>query len=132
VPGWTSIFLRLPARPGAPVTASIQEPPRPGPGPVPRSQLSLDPVTAEVVRWEPYASANAGRKLRVWFRYLHTGEAFGIGGQLVAGLASAGASVLVWTGLALAWRRFFAWRGRRGAARRGRALPVGNAQAPID
>jgi uncharacterized iron-regulated membrane protein len=110
VPGWTSILLRLPARPGALATAFIQEPAPPGPGPYPHSQLSLDPFTAEVVTWEPYARANAGRKLRTWFRYLHTGEAFGIGGQLVAGLASAGGAMLVWTGLTLVWRRFFARR----------------------
>ncbi len=113
VPRWESIMLRLPARPGGPVTAFIREPATPGPGPIPRSVLTLDAATAEVVRWEPYASANLGRKLRTWFRYLHTGEALGIVGQLVAGLASAGGVLLVWTGLSLCWRRFRAWTRRR-------------------
>jgi uncharacterized iron-regulated membrane protein len=112
-PGWEMIMLRLPPRPGAPATAFIQEPASPGPGPIPRSQLTLDPATAEVVKWEPYASANLGRKLRMWARYLHTGEAAGVAGQLVAGIASAGGTLLVWTGLALAWRRFRAWGARR-------------------
>jgi hypothetical protein len=35
-------------------------------------------------------------------------------GQTIAGMVSAGASVLVYTGFALAWRRFRAWQlGRR-------------------
>jgi uncharacterized iron-regulated membrane protein len=47
-------------------------------------------------------------------RFLHTGEALGAGGQLAAGLASLGAAVLVWTGLALALRRLA--RSRRARA----------------
>jgi uncharacterized iron-regulated membrane protein len=38
---------------------------------------------------------------------LHTGEAVGWLGQLVAGIASLGGGVLVFTGLALSFRRFF-------------------------
>ena len=54
-------------------------------------------------------------------RFGHTGEVFGVPGQILAGLASAGGCVLVWTGFALAWRRFTAWRARR---QRGRTLPA--------
>ena len=112
-PGWVTLTLRLPQRPGGPVTAFIQEPPSWHPSP--RSVLTLDAATAEVVRWEPFAAANMGRKLRVLARVLHTGEVGGVVGQLVAGLASAGGSVLVYTGVALAWRRYRGWsaRGRR-------------------
>jgi sulfite reductase (NADPH) flavoprotein alpha-component len=39
-------------------------------------------------------------------RGLHTGEALGFPGQTVAGLASLGGCFLVWTGFAMAWRRF--------------------------
>jgi hypothetical protein len=38
----------------------------------------------------------------------------GLPGQTIAGLVSAGAVVLGWTGFALAWRRFRAWLARRG------------------
>ncbi|HEX6736709.1 MAG TPA: PepSY domain-containing protein, partial [Vicinamibacteria bacterium] len=51
-------------------------------------------------------------RLRSWMRWIHTGEAGGWPGQAVAGLASAGGALLVWTGLALAWRRWRAWRRR--------------------
>jgi hypothetical protein len=35
-------------------------------------------------------------------RFAHTGELFGLVGQTVAGIASAGGALLVWTGFALA------------------------------
>ncbi|MBL9168883.1 MAG: PepSY domain-containing protein [Verrucomicrobiales bacterium] len=69
-------------------------------------QLWLDPYTGAVLKREGYAEFNSGRKLRMWFRFLHTGEALGMVGKFVAALASLGGAVLVWTGFALAWRRF--------------------------
>jgi hypothetical protein len=41
----------------------------------------------------------------------------GLAGQTVAGIATGGGAVLVWTGLALAWRRWRAWVKRRREAR---------------
>jgi uncharacterized iron-regulated membrane protein len=79
-----------------------------------RSTLTLDRQTAEVVKWETFAGFSTGRQMRTWLRFIHTGEAGGFVGQTIAGIASAGACVLVWTGLALSWRRFRAWRGRHG------------------
>jgi uncharacterized iron-regulated membrane protein len=121
VPGWVAISLRMPPRPDGPLTFVIQEPV--GWHPAPRSQLVLNASTGDVVKWEPFAGQNLGRRLRAWVRPLHTGEAGGITGQAVAGLASAGATVLVWTGLALAWRRLR--NSRRGSVARaaGPAVP---------
>ena len=113
VQGWVAINARLPQRPDGPVTFFIQEPV--GWHPSPRSQLVLDPVTADVVKWEPFAGQNMGRRLRAWVRPLHTGEAAGLVGQTIAFLASAGGTMLAWTGLALAWRRFRGWRRRAGS-----------------
>lgn len=104
VPGWVTIMMRLPARGDGPVNLLIQEPA--APHIFARSQLTLNQNSAETVKWEPYAAASTGRKLRVWVRGLHTGEALGIMGQTVAGLASLGGCFLVWTGVAMAWRRF--------------------------
>jgi uncharacterized iron-regulated membrane protein/flavodoxin len=104
VPGWVVIMIRFPPRGDGPVTASIQ-----GPDafhPFQRSQLTLNRANGNVVKWDLYANNSAGRKLRTWVRALHTGEAFGFAGQTVAGLASLGSCFLVWTGLAMAWRRF--------------------------
>lgn len=110
-PGWRTLTLRLPrpdAGPEAPVAFTILHGPRGRPDL--RAQLTLDRQSAAVVSWEPYAGQSLGRRLRSWPRWLHTGEAGGIAGQTVAGLASAAAAVLCWTGWALAWRRFRRWR----------------------
>ena len=69
--------------------------------------LSLDPYTGAVLKREGFADLSAGRRLRTWTRFLHTGEAIGGIGQFIAGLASLGGVALMYTGLALAWRRFF-------------------------
>src|SRR3712207_8450966 len=53
----------------------------------------------------PYTTLFRSR-IRNTMRFAHTGEVLGIPGQTVAGIVSAGGAVLVWTGLALAWRRF--------------------------
>jgi uncharacterized iron-regulated membrane protein len=50
---------------------------------------------------------SAGQRARVWLRFVHTGEQYGLIGQTLAGLASLAACLLVYTGIALAWRRFF-------------------------
>ena len=78
-----------------------------------RGTLTVDRATADVVRWEPFDQQSTGRQLRSFLRFAHTGEYFGLVGQTIAGLASAGAVVLVWTGISLALRRFGAWRSRR-------------------
>jgi uncharacterized iron-regulated membrane protein len=118
---WRRITMRIPQS-GGPLTFSIER--GESWNPYARSQLTLDPATAAVAKWETYTDANSGRKLRVWARGLHTGEPFGIPGQAVAGLASLGGTVLVWTGFAMAWRRFQAWRIRRALARETRAEAV--------
>lgn len=105
VPGWRSITLRLPTAEDAPMSFTIYRGHRARPDL--RGQLTLDRERGEVVRWEPYSSQSRGQKLRAWSRWVHTGEAGGFLGQTVAGIASAGGALLVWTGLSLAWRRLF-------------------------
>jgi uncharacterized iron-regulated membrane protein len=114
VPGWWSLSLRLPGSADSPVSFTISRGHRGRPDL--RAQLTLDRASGEVVTWEPYSSQSRGRRLRTWMRWMHTGEAGGLLGQTLAGIASAGAVVLVWTGFALAWRRFFPRR-RRAAVR---------------
>lgn len=122
-PGWHRMLMRIPAKTGDPVTFLLQE--RDSWSEFQRSQLLLDRFTGEVVRWEPYAGLSAGRRLRTWFRFSHTGEMGGIIGQALAGVACVGGVFLVYTGISLALRRFFAWARRR----KGQAVSVA---APID
>ncbi len=112
---WRSIAVRLPGAPDENLTFTIDA----GNGARPdlRAQLVLDRRSGAVVRWEPYESQSLARQVRSWMRWVHTGEAGGLVGQTVAGVASAGAAVLVWTGLAMAFRRFVAWRARSSRSR---------------
>jgi uncharacterized iron-regulated membrane protein len=126
VPEWRSISLRLPPS-GGPWTFSIDT--GDGGRPDQRAQLVLDRSSGDVVRWEPFESYNLGRRLRSWARFVHTGEAGGLLGQTLAALASAAGAMLVWTGLALAWRRFLAWR-RRSPKRSVASAPSGFDIAP--
>jgi uncharacterized iron-regulated membrane protein len=114
VGGWQSLTARLPAAPDAPWTFSIDT----STGarrPDTRTEVTLDRKTVATIKRESYEALPAGRKAIGWLRFIHTGEAFGVPGQTVAGLASLGGVMLAWTGVALALRRFAAWRRRRAA-----------------
>ena len=76
-------------------------------------RLTLNRATGEVVSFEAFSDQSLGRRLRSISRFAHTGEVLGLPGQTIAGLATAGAVVLVWTGIALTLRRFRAWVTRR-------------------
>jgi uncharacterized iron-regulated membrane protein len=121
VPGWQSIALRVPASPGAPAVFNIDR----GDGGQPhlRSTLTLDAQTGGVIAHETFTDLTVGRRIRNTMRFAHTGEVLGIPGQTVAGVASAGGAVLVWTGLALAWRRFRSWTGRRSRRSQSAGVP---------
>ncbi len=109
-PDWKTLTVRLPAasKPGEapkPVTISVKQQaawPR-----FATTQLHLDPFSGEILAREGYEAFGPGRRLRTWLRFLHTGEALGLPGQILAGIVSLAASLLVWTGLALAYRRLF-------------------------
>lgn len=110
-PGWTAITLRDPASPKGDLAFTLDR----GMGGQPqlRDRLTVARASGEVVEWEPYSAGTRGQKARSFLRFAHTGEVGGWLGQTVAGLASAAAAVLVWTGFALTWRRFLAWRARK-------------------
>ena len=102
---WRAVTLQLPETDFAPVTIAVDR----GNGRQPSLQheVTLDRFTGDVLSRGGYDTFSPGFKIRRWLRFAHTGEVYGIVGQTVAGLASAGACVLVWTGLSLSWRRFF-------------------------
>ena len=106
-PRWQSISTRLPFPSKGPVTFALDE--GNGARPDKRSQLMLDPRSGRVVEHKTYAAQSSGQKARAWLRWIHTGEAGGVAGQIISALATAAAVVLVWTGLALALRRLRRW-----------------------
>ena len=107
---WRSITMRLPNSDAAPLTFSIDQAHRGRPDK--RAQLTVNRQTSEVMKLETFASYSLGRQIRTWLRWIHTGEAGGVIGQTIAGVVSAGAAVLVWTGISLSFRRFLSWRRR--------------------
>jgi uncharacterized iron-regulated membrane protein len=69
--------------------------------------LQFDPFTGNLLQRDGYHDLSPARKVRAWSRYLHTGEALGNWAQFIAAVACLGGCFLVYTGFALAWRRFF-------------------------
>ncbi len=116
VSGWRTMNIRLPRAASQPFVFTIDQ--GYGGQPQKRGTLTVDQASSVVAKWETFADLDAGRRLRAWFRFVHTGEYYGLPGQTTAGIVSAGTVVLVWTGFALAWRRFQAWLRRRASARR--------------
>lgn len=100
---WRTITMQLPGEADTTVRFTIDQ--GNGGQPQRRHTLVLDGRTGDVSSWQPFDSQTPGRQARSWVRFLHTGEALGLGGQTLAGLVSLTSVVMVWTGLALAYRR---------------------------
>jgi uncharacterized iron-regulated membrane protein len=107
VPNWKSMNIRFQTGKSSSIPISITD--GSSQNPFVRSQLTLNSNDGSVIRWEPYTQLNPGRKLRIWFRSLHTGEGVGIFGQIIAFVATVGGAFLVYTGLMLVTRRFAKW-----------------------
>jgi uncharacterized iron-regulated membrane protein len=101
---WRTLTLNIPADAAA-TTVRIGIDQGNGGQPHLRHNLTLETSTGAVDTWAPFSSQTTGQKARSWVRFLHTGEALGLTGQTVAGLVSFTSILMVWTGLALAWRR---------------------------
>lgn len=110
MPGWRTISIPLRDSGSPNVVLALDA--GDGGQPQKRATLTLARTNGQEVEWEPYSSQSPGRRARTWLRFAHTGEVYGLAGQTIAGLVSAGGAVLVWTGIALALRRFNAWRKR--------------------
>lgn len=110
-PGWKSISVRFAGSARAPLQITIDLADRGRPDQ--RIQAVADATTGEISKVENFSDYPAGRRARTWLRWIHTGEAGGVIGQTIAGAASFGALVLVWTGISLTLQRNNSWRRRR-------------------
>jgi uncharacterized iron-regulated membrane protein len=109
--GWKTLSVSLPHEGDKNISVTINRSENPRPDT--REQLKLKVEDGKFAGLTMYSDGPLSRRLTSWVRYLHTGEVFGVFGQTIAMLASLVGAVLVWTGLALTWRRFRAWRNRR-------------------
>lgn len=124
---WNILTLRLPASERAPIAFSVDR--GDGGQPQARSTLTVDAMTGAVTQTNDFAAQTPGRRMRSVLRFAHTGEILGLSGQTIAGLVSAGGAVLVYTGISLALRRFFAWIRRRATARADRTAGASQSTA---
>lgn len=120
--GWKLLTLRLSNSDRNPVMVTMDH----GYAGQPQKRLtmSFDQKTGQLKNTEKFEDLNAGRRLRSWLRFVHTGEFYGLTGQTIAGIASLGAVVLTYTGIALSLRRFTAWRSRRSRSQKEEMMEV--------
>lgn len=78
-----------------------------------KTQYFFNAESGVAVRTTNFDSLSTSRKIRGWTRFGHTGEIFGLTGQAIATFVSFVGAILVYTGLALAWRRMVAFIRRR-------------------
>ena len=100
---WKRVTLAVPGDGDTTIQAQIYQG-LPG-QPQKRYTALWDARTGAEVGFEAPGAQPAASRLRGFFRFAHTGEYYGIVGQTVAGLVSLLSVVLIWTGLALTWRR---------------------------
>lgn len=102
-PDWRELAITLPRPRQQEVEVLIDR--GNGGQPTLRETIKLDRVTGEMVERTTFEQMPAAQRIRGTIRFLHTGDYFGVAGQTVAGLASLAGVLMVWTGLALAYRR---------------------------
>ena len=109
-PGWRRIEINVPDAADGNVKLHVDY--GSGGEPTKKRTLTMHRGSAETLHVENYSDLTASRRARIFLRYLHTGEVLGVAGQTIAGAASLLALLMVWTGLALAWRRYRSFRAR--------------------
>ena len=102
-PEWRTLILNVPRPSDSEVRVEVRggragQPHRTG-------VLTLDAASGTARAWESFADDTPARRAQQFLRYAHTGEYWGLAGQLLAGLFSLAAALMVWTGLSLAVRR---------------------------
>ncbi|MFY8352243.1 PepSY-associated TM helix domain-containing protein [Pseudoalteromonas sp. SSM20] len=110
-PDWQQAQFSLPKTPMDKLAFSLDT----GTGGEPQKRLTVtvDTQTGAVLQILTFDDLSTYRKARSYIRFLHTGEAYGIFGQTIAGLASLLACLLVYTGVMLSWRRWQNYRLRK-------------------
>jgi len=105
-PGWHSIMLTSsPANPQGVATLMVSM------GTLGQRTLirnvSVDQARQTIVKIKTWENEDPSLRARMIARFAHTGEILGPWGQLLAALACLAGILLVYTGFALSWRRFF-------------------------
>ena len=110
-PGWRSIVLAVP-RPG---DAQIRAEVRTGRAGQPRkaSVVMVDRGSGAVLSVKSFRDETPGHRAKEFLRYAHTGEYWGLAGQVLAGIFALATVVMVWTGFSVALVMFRLRRPKR-------------------
>lgn len=104
-PDWNTISLTLPKSKGAAQTLRATVDTGSGHQPDRQETLLFSGADGSQTGLETYDDRSPASQARIFLRFLHTGEVYGVIGQTLAGLGTLAALFLVYTGLALSWRR---------------------------
>ena len=104
-PSWQTIELQIPSSEKGPVTFTIDQGNRIRPDLWTR--ITVERNTGAVLLSDRYSNQSVVRQLRAWVKPVHTGEIGSYFGETLCAVVAAGVLLLVWTGFALAWKRFF-------------------------
>lgn len=100
---WRRIDVQVPGERAATVDISMDD--GSGGEPTKKRTLTFDRVSGSIVKTSSFSDRTPAGKVLGYFRWVHTGEAHGLFGQTIAGLVSAFAVLMAWTGVALSYRR---------------------------
>ena len=67
--------------------------------------LTISQTSGDVTAVSGSADLSPASQTRVWMRFIHTGEVYGLIGQTIAGVATLASLFMAYTGLALSYRR---------------------------
>jgi uncharacterized iron-regulated membrane protein len=109
---WTKINLFVHPKADVPIVRAIVQDGHSG-LPEHMTTVTYDRREGRITGTRGYDAMSAAEKGRMWIRFVHTGEQYGVIGSTIAGLASLAAAFLVYTGLALSLRRLQEYRQRR-------------------
>jgi uncharacterized iron-regulated membrane protein len=100
---WNKIEVTVPK--GAATNARFSIDQGTGGQPHKKYTLTLSRINGDITKIESFADKTPASKVTSYLRWLHTGEAFGMVSQTIAGLVTLALLLMVWTGVALAYRR---------------------------
>lgn len=110
-PGWQRMSFAGPIEPGKPLKFELDLGNGAQYGKRFEAIIAADGTLLSTVR--PFDKRTPASRMRVFIRFLHTGEVYGLIGQTIAGLGSLASLFLVWTGFALSYRRLIRYRRKR-------------------
>ena len=97
VPQYRKLQLRYPKNDHVPIVMELVG--QDAPHMQALSVLEMNPYSAKVIRFTPYAQSHLGQRLYQWMLAVHYGWVGGLFGQLLLFLAALCVPVLAWTGL---------------------------------